>query len=236
MRNFAGNKPPTDNSLMQLMALGVSPREMHNTSDFPQELKNINHAFIYDEYMYKKDCYIAYGVWKKWFKKFTELQPFKDDLIAQCLSKLWLFRRKYDEMKGATYETYAFTICRQIILKVIQTEKWQFENLRLRSLDEVIGQDENGNNITLFDFNSNATPEIPNNENKEFTDNVNRTTHFTIVNNLSTNRKKQIIDLGLQEYTLNEIAQMTKCNRSYVIKVNNEYRRKAKEIVKKQDN
>jgi hypothetical protein len=213
MRKFPRNKDIRSDSFIKLLSLGVTPKELHNMSDFPQELIKPKGNFIYTDEMYKEDLYIANWVFRKEFSKSKLLQPLKDDLISVCISHLWGNRQKYDEMKGAKYHTFGYLLCFQKICRTIETKQWRFENgynvpldkektkfTSLGSLDETVGTDENGDKITLFDFNNNAAPETPLNENKDIKDTATRATHFEIVNTLSTDRKKQIIDLVLQGY------------------------------------
>jgi RNA polymerase sigma factor (sigma-70 family) len=180
---------------------------------------------IYTDRMQAEDEIIAHWAIHNNFKPLLHLY---DDLMQICRFALWNYRKKYYDTTKSKYQTLAPDVCKQAIFHITRSKQWQFEN-NIVSLEQYSEDHE----IDLLDIIS-STPEKPNNENKDITDTMTRVTHFEIVNTLSTDRKKQIIDLGLQGYKLNEIANKIGCNRSYVIKVKKEYADKAKEIVQEQ--
>jgi RNA polymerase sigma factor (sigma-70 family) len=182
--------------------------------------------FVYDDKMYDEDCKIAYFLIHREFKPLLSMES---DLMQVCTFALWNYRKKYYDTTKSKYQTLAPDICKQAIFHITRSKQWQFEN-NIVSLEQYSEDHE----IDLLNIIS-STPDKPNNENKDITDTITRQTHFEIVNTLSTDRKKQIIDLGLQGYKLEEIAKKIGCNRSYVIKVKKEYKDKAKQIAEKEN-
>jgi hypothetical protein len=198
----------------------------------PQKMKDTQ--IIYTEEMHKQDSILAYMAWNKYYSRREDLLPFKEDLICACVNNLWYKRNIYDQMRDATYETFAFMIARQTISKITRSKQWQFENLQVQSYDEIIeiadGEVSKFEIIENKKANENQTPL----EQENIIDDIDRKeVHYAVIGTMKRELKQKILDLTAQGYKSHEIAEQLKCNRSYVIKVKKEYKDKIIEIGKK---
>lgn len=149
-------------------------------------------------------------------KKFESFNENTDDLISIGTIGLIKGIDTYDNNRSIKLTTYAARCVENEILMYIRTNKKNMNNV---SLNDSIGFDKDGNEITLAEVIKEDTPE--NLDIIAFKDNVNLLKKYLDV---LTKREKDIIIrryglLGKDEETQREIAKDLKISRSYVSRI-----------------
>ena len=178
----------------------------------PYTKTSITPQYEYTDEMAKEDYRIAYYcVYKKYPSFFPEISITKEDLMQWCVMRLWQNRPFYNSDKGK-YITYAITICRSV-LHYAPIIKRQYEDTQFDNLDNVICTNEDGSNVTLFDFLGEYD--------KEPIDDLVEIVYKAVDNIQSPKfktRARQVIDLYLSGKANNckQVATIMGCSREYV--------------------
>ncbi len=149
-------------------------------------------------------------------KKYDKFKEDSDDLISIGTIGLIKGIDSYSPHKGVKLTTYAAKCAENEILMYFRSNKKNANNV---SLNDCIGYDKDGNEITLVDVLKEQNKEVI--ENVYLKDNINLLKEYIKV---LTEREKIIIImryglLGVQEQTQKEIAKKLKISRSYVSRI-----------------
>ncbi len=149
-------------------------------------------------------------------KKYENIDVSSDDLISIGTIGLIKGIDSYKGEKGVKLTTYAAKCAENEILMYFRSNKKYNNNI---SLNDVIGHDKDGGDITLIDVLEEQTESI---ETKlEYKDNIRKLSKYL---NVLNNRELEIIKMryGLlnnEEKTQNEIAKILHISRSYVSRI-----------------
>ena len=149
-------------------------------------------------------------------KKYDNIDTSSDDLISIGTIGLIKGIDSYSPNKGVKLTTYAAKCAENEILMYFRSNKKYSSNI---SLNEVIGQDKDGSEITLIDVLKEQTENIE--VSIEYKDNVKSLNKYL---SILTDREFNIIKMryGLfntEELTQNEIAKKLNISRSYVSRI-----------------
>lgn len=149
-------------------------------------------------------------------KKYETKNISSDDLISIGTIGLIKGIDSYSPSKGVKLTTYAAKCAENEILMYFRSNKKYNNNI---SLNDVIGHDKDGGDITLIDVLEEHTENME--KTLEYKDNIkNLSKYLSILNN----RELEIIKmryglLNTDEYTQNEIAKKLHISRSYVSRI-----------------
>lgn len=149
-------------------------------------------------------------------KKYDKYKDEADDLISIGTIGLIKGIDSYSSDKGVKLTTYAAKCAENEILMYFRSNKKNINNV---SLNDCIGYDKDGNEITLVDVLKEQNKEII--ENVYLKDNINLLKSYIKI--LNEREKKIIIMryglLGVKEQTQKEIAKKLNISRSYVSRI-----------------
>lgn len=150
-------------------------------------------------------------------KKYTQTSCLQEDLISIGTIGLIKAINTFDYTKGIRLATYAARCIDNEILMVMRSSKKSANDV---SLEEPIGVDKEGNEISFMDIVSCPEEEIT--ENVEIKEQINKMYDF-IAKDLSEREKKVIIYryglCGKKALTQKELAKMLGISRSYVSRI-----------------
>ncbi len=147
----------------------------------------------------------------------TFSEPF-DEILSIALISFTKAYKSYDIHSKITFLSYLSTLVRNDVLmeyRYSKDGKRYYNKKRVESsMEEPIGIDTEGNEVTFLDIIANRSNE--NNvynyiENKEIIENVN-----FCINNILSEKEKIVLYYRLRDLTQQKISEILKCSRSYI--------------------
>lgn len=178
----------------------------------------------YCDEMYNADYTIAERVFRKHFGSQDNLSSHKYDLLQLCVVNLCWYRKKYFDPEKGKYEAGASDICKQTIVRGISGKQWKFEN-NLVSMDETAYEDSEENEAVSFlevmdkDHSIELEAQAYNEEQSENFYEV----HNEIIGQFNT-KAQEILQLFMDSFKEQEIAEKIGCRRQYVSRVKTQYK------------
>lgn len=150
-------------------------------------------------------------------KKFTSTYKDQDELISVGSIGLMKAVKSFEPSKGHSFSTYAARCIQNEILMLLRSQKKYHTDV---SIDDRIGTDKDGNDISLIDVLQDPSPSVQDRaETKVLFEKLIRQ-----MDKVLNEREKEIIELryglgGLPVMTQHEIAKMLHISRSYISRI-----------------
>lgn len=166
-------------------------------------------------------------------KKYSSNSQDNDDLISIGTIGLIKGISSFKPGKGTKLATYAARcIENEILMSMRGNKKFQSEV----SINDKIGVDSEGNEISLIDILEDTSPEIVD----KVSTRIETSRMYECIKNCLTKREAEIISLrfglgGQKEWTQNEVAKKFGISRSYVSRIEKKAILKLREVMQKKD-
>lgn len=176
----------------------------------------------------------VYKICNKYVSIETFSEPF-DEILSIALISFTKAYKSYDKDSKTPFLSYLSTLIRNDVLMEYRYNidgKRYYNKKRVESsMEEPIGIDTEGNEVTFLDVIANKSNE--NNvynyiENKEIIKNVN-----FCINNILSEKEKIVLYYRLRDLTQQKISEILKCSRSYISRLEQKGCKKIRNYLKK---